>query len=123
MDSGLELMSSYLGGAGAARLGSSGQSSEPEGRRLVTTYLTTALLPSSGSSMNLRTQREMRTLAEALDAILAGDLAGAGDLLMQRFRALEMATVDGNWDMARHLELIPDTAVSSVTVGMRKEAL
>ena len=93
---------------------------------VVTTYLTTAMIPgaaAAGQHMGVRTMREMRTLAEALDAIIRGESAKAGDILMQRFRAAEMAVSDGHWTLAQHLELIPETVVSSVPLGMRAELI
>jgi len=93
---------------------------------VVTTYLTTALIPGAnvaGQYMGKGTQRELRTLSEAMDAIIRGEKARAGDILMQRFRAIEMAVADGNWSLAQHLELIPDQAVCSVPLGMRGELI
>ena len=92
-------------------------------RRLVSTYLTTALHPSLGHTLPRRMERELRTVAEVLDCILNGRIPEAGDILMQRFRALETAATDGTWELAKHMELIPDTRVSSVPMGMRREAL
>ena len=54
-----------------------------------------------------RNVREMRTLAELLDALLDGRLATVGDLAMQRFQAIELATQQGSWSQARHVEAIP----------------
>ena len=71
---------------------------------MVKTYLTTALQPSAGSSMGTRSERELRApLAEALDCLLSGRPAEGGDVLMQRFRAIETASADGNWELAKHL--------------------
>ena len=64
----------------------------------------------------------MRTLAEALDALLRGELAAVGDLLMQRLKALEVATKDGDWHVARQLELIPENDVGLAAPGERREA-
>ena len=52
---------------------------------VVTNYLTIGLMPglaAAGQGLGIRNVREMRTLAEALDSLLRGDLAHAGDLLM-----------------------------------------
>ena len=73
--------------------------------------------------MSLRVERELRTIAETLDFLLSGRVAEAGDILMQRFRALEMASSQGSWELAKHMELIPDSAVTCVPVEMRSEAL
>ena len=91
---------------------------------VVTNYLTVGLSPSAasqGKPLGLRNEREMRTLAEGLDAIMAGDLGRAGDILMQRFRACEVNVLDGDWTMAKHLELIPAHAVTCVPNGMRQQ--
>ena len=85
-------------------------------------YLTTALSPAH-PSMGVRNQRELRTLAEALDALIGGDLGRAADLLMQRFKAVELAATDaGGWAAASHLELIPEVNASSSTLSEREAA-
>ena len=84
-------------------------------------YLTRAFLPQMGQRFPLRAERELRTLAEAIDLLLAGRLASLGDLLAQRLRAVEASTLeDGGWTMARHLEVIPDARVSAVPDAMRE---
>jgi len=91
---------------------------------VVTSYLTVGLSPSAasqGKSLGMRNEREMRTLAEGIDALLAGDLGRAGDILMQRFRACETNVLEGDWSLAKHLELIPPHQISSVPMGMRQE--
>ena len=50
-------------------------------------------------------------MAECLDALNDGKLGALGDILMQRFKALEVATKDGHWDVARQLEVVPCTDV------------
>ena len=68
-------------------------------------------------------QRELRTLAESLDALLGGNLGRAADLLMQRFKAVELACTDeGGWAAASHLELIPDAKASSSSFREREHA-
>ena len=57
--------------------------------------------------MSLRNSWELRTIAECIDALLAGDFSHLGDLLMQRLKAVQTAVVEGNWNLAQHLELIP----------------
>ena len=76
---------------------------------------------SQGKPLGLRNEREMRTLAEALDSLLTGDLGRAGDILMQRFRACEMNVLEGDWQLARHLEIIPPNQISCIPVGMRQD--
>jgi hypothetical protein len=68
----------------------------------------------------------LRTLAEAMDALVTGEVAAAGDLLMSRFRAVE-TSLNAGWNVAQHMEMIPANAVSSAShtdqrAAPRKEA-
>ena len=75
-------------------------------------YLQTVLFSKhSESAMGVRNARELRTLAQVLDAILAGNIPLAGDILVQRWKAVETAVCDGNWLLARHQELLPQQDV------------
>ena len=65
--------------------------------------------------MSLRNSRELRTIAECIDALLAGDLPHLGDLLMQRMKAVQTAVVEGNWNLAQHLELTPTSGSNVVS--------
>ena len=47
----------------------------------------------------------------------------AGDMLMQRLRAVEASIEDGTWEVARHLELIPASRVSATPAGIISVAL
>ena len=103
---------------------------DPEGRQpqeanklrsIVTQYLTTALGPSAKDRLGERDERELRTLAEGLDHLVAGRVAEASDILMQRFRAVELANQTGTWDLAQHLEVVPPSGVSSVPMAVRAE--
>jgi len=113
----------------AARQGGGGLTSETIEQLttlqgVVTNYLTVGLGPSAasqGKPLGMRNEREMRTLAESLDALLNGDLGRAGDIMMQRFRACEVNAIEGDWGMAKHLELIPAHQISSIPNGMRQE--
>ena len=60
----------------------------------------------SPDTMGIRNAREIVTLATCLDHLLSGQLARAGDVLMQRLKAVESSLTDG-WSVARHHELIP----------------
>ena len=85
-------------------------------------YLTTALNPSH-PGMGVRNQRELRTLAEAMDALLAGNIGKAADFLMQRFKAVELAATDtAGWHAASHLELIPEMRASASSIHVRELA-
>ena len=92
----------YLGARGGAS--AAGANADPS--RFVT-YLTAVfhgMFPPD--KVGPRTTREMRTLAEALDALGSGDLPRTADLLVQRFKSVEESVKRGNWDEAGFLELI-----------------
>ena len=59
------------------------------------------------SEVGEESHRELRTYAEAIDAILRGNSVGAADLLVQQMRAKMMAIRDGHWRAARWLQLLP----------------
>ncbi len=70
--------------------------------------------------MNIRSARELRTIAEAVDMILKGNVVGAADVLIQRFKAVESTTGDVGWNVARHHEIIPEGRVSIVSQSERE---
>jgi len=86
------------------------------------TYVSTVLMPAAAPNMSQRNERELRTLALSIDLLVRGDSARAADILMQRFKAVETASMDGNWAIAKHLELLPPTAVTAVPVQERESA-
>ena len=59
--------------------------------------------------MGLRTSQEMRSLAERLDSLTQGKLPRLGDILMQRFKAVELAIMDGSWVAAETLACTPSS--------------
>ena len=71
----------------------------------------------------MRNERHLRTVAESLDALLTGNLCRLGDILAQRFKALETSIADGQWAVARHFEIIPETDASMVTFAEREHAV
>jgi hypothetical protein len=72
---------------------------------LLTTFLPQNPVKAIGSDM----YRQLRTLAEAMDALIEGRVPAALDLLMQRFKACQLSLQDRSWAAARWLELIPAT--------------
>ena len=79
-----------------------------------TSYFLTVLVPQYKERMNLRTNRELRTLCKALDLVASGNAESAGDLLGQRIKSLELYLADQAWSRAQHLELIPPEGVNLV---------
>ena len=55
--------------------------------------------------------RTLRTLGEAIDGLLRGQVVEVSDLLLQEFKARTMALRDGHWRSARWLTLIPSEAM------------
>jgi hypothetical protein len=70
-----------------------------------------------------RDSRELRTIAEALDALAMGKLPSVGDLLMQRFKAVEQKVIDGDWGTASHLELLPDRLIGLTPMSEQSAAV
>ena len=103
LKSALKEMSRYLSARGEA-----GIKNPAEGK--VVSYLHQVLFPQYPKA-SLRSQRELLTLQSALDLLLEGELGRASDLLVQRLKAVESSlAADGNWEIARHMELIPGQA-------------
>ena len=102
MRAGLEEMRTYLAGRSGADV------SWADGQVLA--YFNQVVLAArTPKEIGERNMRELRTLAEMLDALMGGHLAKVGDLAMQRFQAIEMALSQGSWAQARHVEAIPPT--------------
>ena len=70
----------------------------------------------------MRNERELRTISESLDALLHGNLPRCGDILLQRFKAIEASINDASWAVARHSELIPEAETSITTFAEREHA-
>ena len=81
---------------------------------LVMAYLTTVVLPNREKGVGLRNERELRTLAKAIDLVLEGQLLSALDLLAQRFKAVETVTTGATWSEAKYHQLIPTDKVTCV---------
>lgn len=113
--SALKEMSRYLAARGEA-------SKEDIGNGRVLSYLHQILLPQYPKA-GIRSHRELVTLGTALDYLLEGKLGLLGDLLAQRFKAIEASlAADGNWAVARHQELIPVQASLSTKAELSEAA-
>ena len=60
-----------------------------------------------GEKMTLRNWRELLTLSQTMDLCLAGKVESGMDMMAQRIKAIERSLVDGSWNQARWMELIP----------------
>ena len=113
--SALKEMSRYLAARGEAM-------KEDPCQGKVVSYLHQILLPQYPKT-GIRSHRELVTLASALDLLLEGNLGMLGDLLAQRFKAIEASlAADGNWAVARHQELIPVQASLSTKAELTEAA-
>ena len=88
----------------------------------VTRQLTTVALSLKGRKLGLRSESELRTLSEALDHLLLGNLDACGDILMQRFKPAELAGRAGG-AVASRMELIAQPSVAAVPPEERGAAL
>jgi hypothetical protein len=103
---GLEEVSKFIGN----RMGD-GMSSAFEAPSIVT-YLQAIFhghLPQG--QLGHRATRELSTIGHCLDALAKGDLPHLGDLLMQRFKKLEVEALEGHERAGETLELLPLRAV------------
>jgi len=57
--------------------------------------------------MGHRATRELSTVGHCLDSLARGDLPHLGDLLMQRFKKLEVEAIEGHERAGETLELLP----------------
>eukprot|EP00971_Amphidinium_carterae_P348763 6490663-Amphidinium_carterae.2 len=101
-----------------------GHQAEDELSPVAQMYMTNVVLPNRPPGLNLRNEREMRTLALILDHIIRGQLLQAADVAMQRFKAVEMASgPNATWEFAQRLELIPQTAIATTSFLEREAAM
>ena len=82
-------------------------------------YLQKAL---SARRSDPRAERELTTVALAVDNILQGNLEEALDILAQRFKRVE-AEDSGTLhrDLAERLEVIPDARITSLSLDEQEE--
>jgi len=99
-----------------------GDSTPARCQPVVMKYLITVLATTKAGGVSMRNERELRTISESLDALLAGNLARCGDVLLQRFKAIEASINDATWAVARHCELIPEAEASITTFAEREHA-
>ena len=84
-------------------------------------YLTTLVSAAQGMNLKQRDQRELQTLAICCDHLARGNTAGLGDILMQRFKAVEAAH-QKSWDYAKQFELVPEQQFQTASVREQEVA-
>lgn len=70
-------------------------------------HVLTILLPNLGGKVGVRTTRELKTLGLIMDHLSMSNPSRAADVVAQRIKALEKATIEGHWGQAQHIELLP----------------
>ncbi len=85
-------------------------------------YLTTLVQVAQGMPLGRRDQRELKTLATCLDCLARGNLAVLGDVLMQRFKAVESAVATKSWEVSQHFEVVDPGSASAATTKEREIA-
>ena len=86
--------------------GASGATTDQDLRRVLSFYHEVIFKSKNGDLTNKHTEAEMATLAEAVDCLSEGDLGRLGDILLQRYTALERSVTDGNWIVAQEMEVL-----------------
>ena len=74
------------------------------------------------SQVGARTNAELEMLAMVIDRLFLGNMSAVGDILMQRFRCVQLASSHG-WQVASQLGLSNRADASLVPMEMREEAL
>ena len=119
LKSGLEEMSKYLArrlGEGSHEVGSSWRDQR------VGAYVSQVLMVQHpAEKMGPRNAREIQTLSLAIDALMDGQYALAGDYLMQRLKAVESSLTDG-WKVAEQQEIVPPARASLTSDAERNFA-
>ena len=111
---GMEEVARFLGARGGAS--NEKESAAVEGRLL--TYLYSVFIATHGmQKVGARNFSEMKMLAEVIDRIKQGEIAQVADILMQRFKALEVSVTEGSWEVAKHLDYTHDSRVSLASVA------
>ena len=91
-------------------------SAEEQPQPVMMTYLLSIYMNANTiDRVGVRNGRELKTLATALDHLARGELDQLADVLMQRYKAVEMSIADGTWTLAQRIELITDQGVGLVS--------
>lgn len=114
-EAGLQEITQYLGQRG-------GPSKDSDAASVIQYLVSVFQQHYSPDKVGQRTAREMRTIAEALDSLKVGNLPRVADLLMQRFKSLEMSVIDGSWGTASKMELLPARAIGLASAAEQTQA-
>ena len=81
-------------------------------------YVTQVLQVARKKPLGKRDSRELKTLAMCMDLLAKGELSRTGDVLMQRFKAVEQSSGDTPHEITNQFELVPAEDVT--TISMRE---
>ena len=118
LESGLQEVSKYL----QARGGVDATQADALAPLMMTYFRSVWQGSNPASEVGQRNNNELEMLAGVIDQLLSGNLAAVGDILMQRFRCVQLASTHG-WKVATELELGAGQDGSLVTPELREEAL
>ena len=90
---------------------------------LLTFYHEVMFRPRAKIDFSFKVEREMKTLVEAIDALLEGSLDRVGDVLMGRYKALEDAATTGSWEVAQEYEAVAQRDDGLVSDAERQRAV
>ena len=85
---------------------------------VVRAYLTSVLKPSMGDKLGMCNAHELGNLAATLDLLIEGKTVQAMDVLATRFQCVETGATSGQWNLAKHMQVIGEDKVSSVDQGL-----
>jgi hypothetical protein len=86
----------------------------------IASYFSIIVKPNLGTALG--PTREMYHLSNCIDLLRKGELSRLGDVLAGRFISLHQSVLDGGWQAARHLEVMPYEEVSAAGTSVVLQA-
>ena len=99
-----------------------GKNSKLPNSAAATRYVNTIIRVTQGQNLGKRDSQELSTLGAACDLISDGKVAQAGDLLIQRFKSVESAVRNQEWETGKQQELIQDHHLGMSSLQEREVA-
>ena len=72
--------------------------------------------------MSIRNAQELSNLAAVLDLLIEGKTVQAMDVLATRFQCVETGASSGQWNVARHMQVMGEDKVTSVDQELLESA-